>query len=154
MEIYHSRFEGKEFRHQYHLLSEVILKLDGEQLDNIPRNLKRFTEYYFKYRDRDEEMIKLVKLYDYLSIEIKRNRDRWSIEELTKKISEEKNKIDDISKNVDDLERSLNNHQLQIVSALGIFSAIIFVFVGGFEFLSAAVSNIEPKSAGCSNTLV
>ena len=57
LEIYQSEFEGEGFRHQYHLLSEVILKLDGEQLDNIPRNLKRFTEYYFKYRDRDEEMI-------------------------------------------------------------------------------------------------
>jgi len=82
LEIYSRR--GEEFRHQYHLLSEVIKTFDGEQLDSIPRNLNKLIDYF--RNSRDKCAIKFVKLYDHLSIEIERNRDHRSLEQLSTKI--------------------------------------------------------------------
>lgn len=141
--IYSETYGDIQFRHQYHLLSEVISTLDGEQLDSIPRNLKRYIDYKFKEIQKDDPALKMVKLYDHLSIEIERNRDHSSLKQLSADISVERNNLINVKDNISKLNESLNNHQIQLVSVLGIFSAIIFVFVGGFDFLSSAITSAK-----------
>lgn len=148
-------------RHQYHIISRVVYSKMNEGEDIVSYILNNIDSMltYIRYRREkcekivsknsnlkiDEIVLNLEKLYDHVALEEERLINNGNVIQNSKAEIERNvvNTFDNIlhsfQDKVDEISNSLNAN---IITVVGLFSAIIFVFFGGVIALSDAINGI------------
>lgn len=139
-------------RHSYSEVSTFLYSIKEDRYDYIYENIKKVSEYLDEY-DKDNNTSyksKIVKLEDHIKLELIRMDSMRKIDDLTEKIEvetndyEEKfNELKDVYNNQKENIEGLNN---QIISIIGIFSAIVITFFGGINFIESVLNSIGQVS--------
>lgn len=158
-------YYDKYGRHQYHDISKYVNEKMKESDDSISyilnniENMIMFVQYNKELCDQeidamidlrkkttaDDVELKLKKLYDHIALEEERIKNnaaliRSSNKEIEYNVINTFNSIaDNFQNKVDEISNSLNAN---IITVVGLFSAIIFVFFGGITTLSEAINGI------------
>lgn len=167
-------YKNNEGRHSYADVSTFVYNSEQGDFEYILENLQSLQKYY-KSKDEDNTFkdcaIKVFKLVDHIKLELNREdhiQERY-IRDINSKLSE--NIRENLSKFKDNLitkETNINNRYKEIdeqceellenqrneikglnnnlISVLGIFSAVILSFFGGLSILGSVLNNIHKVS--------
>lgn len=129
----------------YSVISEYIFQLSEEKTDAFNSNLETLVEYTLNKQDKlhiekeeccqqDRTKQSILKLWDHVNLAINQSRNlKQSDEEFKKKFTDH---IVPVRKDVDDqlneFTRSMNS---QLISLIGIFTAMSFLVFGGINSL-------------------
>lgn len=142
-------------RHMYSSISKYVNESSNniEKIDYILYNIKLIINYIDKIKNTDflklkpEDLtLKIRKMYDHISLE--KNRITYSIQNQEKNTSNIIQKVNNAIVNYTDkldekTKRIEGNLNTNIVSILGIFSAIIFVLFGSLSNFTTVISQME-----------
>ena len=151
----------KHTRHQYHIVSQYVNERMSESQDAISyilNNIDGMMAFLFYKKSVCEEVVasissmnvddiilNLEKLYDHIALEEERINNnsaiiRRSNEQIEGNVINTFNSImDSFQTKVDEISNSLNAN---IITVVGLFSAIIFVFFGGLTSLSDVINGV------------
>lgn len=153
----------KNTRHQYHIISQFVNDRMAESEDAVSYILNNIDAMlaYLEYNDdeceiiisseskselhRKDILLDLEKLYDHIALEEERIKTngiiiRNSNQEIENSVINTFNSIiGNFQNKVDEISNSLNAN---IITVVGLFSAIIFVFFGGVQSLSDMINGI------------
>lgn len=154
-------YYNKHQRHQYHAISKFVSDKMSESEDSISYILNNIEDMiaFLKYKKVElmesveaksnlkigELILNIEKIYDHVALEEERIKSnsvavRDSNERIERNVINTFNSItDSFQKKVDEISNSLNAN---IITVVGLFSAIIFVFFGGITTLSSFVNGI------------
>lgn len=156
-------FYSLHTRHQYHVISRFVNERMSESEDAISYILNNIdyilNELHYKKEEYEpiiekasesklsveDIVLNLEKLYDHIALEEERIMNnatviRKSKSEIEDSVINQFNSItDDFRRKVDETSNSLNAN---IITVVGLFSAIIFVFFGGITSLSDLLNGI------------
>lgn len=137
-------FYDKNKRHHYSGISSYVLyKLDEQNTEYLIGNLLLFVNY-FKEKGMNEYAEKLEKMYDHVVLETIRKKHNEKQLEIVKNYADEsKKELQDLFK---EQEEKIKMVYGDIISILGIFSAVIIAFFGGINILGSALSNMDKVS--------
>lgn len=157
-----AQFYSQNKRHQYHIISRYIyskMKKGEDAIDYMLNNIETTLDYVNYNKEKcadilekeeckiqiDELVLKLQKLYDHISLEEERLVNNSQVmEENTKQIKEDtantfQDALNQFQERVQQVYDSLNTN---IISVVGLFSAIIFVFFGGISGVSSIAASL------------
>lgn len=160
-----AKYYDKNGRHQYHIISRFVYMKMGEGEDIVSYILNNIESMltFISYRKAkcekivskisklhiDDIILDLEKLYDHVALEEERlinngNVIQSSKNEIERNVINTFNSISDSFENnykrkVDETSEALNAN---IITVVGLFSAIIFVFFGGVTALSDVINAI------------
>ncbi len=142
------------FRHSYSELFPIIAEITKENklAEQFPlqTNLQKF--YDFLLRNKNEALAASVcKLLDHVNLEFARMTFLYSgpveeVNELRKKQEETNNQIKKTKKDTEKMYKEAKNIQIQVISILGVFSAIVISFSGGLTFMGSVLSGLKDVS--------
>lgn len=154
-------YYDRHTRHQYHVISQFVNNKMSESEDAISyilNNIDGMLAFLVYRREICEEIISsnsklnandiilnLEKLYDHIALEEERIKNNATIirnsnEQIERNVINTFNSIMDSFQNkVDEISNSLNAN---IITVVGLFSAIIFVFFGGITTLSNLIDGV------------
>lgn len=164
-------YEKGNFRHLYSDIAKLVIELydrsDTDSTETLTVNLREVYVYCNNNAESDDFKIKVLKLYDHVALETARCRSyskntektenlRISLEKASKDLETtiNTNEIAGDLKNVQELlstslsgmndaREEIKNLQNQVIAVLGIFSAIIIAFFGGFSYFTSIFSNLH-----------
>lgn len=149
-----------EYRQLYSELFPLLMAIsdgDADSLQPLTSNLVSLYRYVGsseKWKDEDPELFgHLLKLSDHVNLEMQRMVDRTDYEERFSEYEERFNELyvelSDLYKSSAESERKLKkavrkikNLQLEVVSILAIFAAIVVAFSGGISILGSALTGM------------
>lgn len=156
-----AKYYDKHTRHQYHIISRFVNEKMQESEDAISYILNNidamlaFLEYRRENCERmlrdfsdleiDKIILNLEKLYDHIALEEERLKNnavnmRISNNQIQNNVINTFNSImESFQRKVDEVSGSLNAN---IITVVGLFSAIIFVFFGGITGMSTLVTGV------------
>lgn len=155
------QYYAKHSRHQYHIISEFVNEKMQESEDSISyilNNIEYMQDYMHFNQNECKKLIRessdldydcinlnLEKLYDHIALEEERLKNNAAIIKQSN-IDIENNVINTFNSiigsfqsKVDEVSGSLNAN---IISVVGLFSAIIFVFFGGITSMANIINGI------------
>jgi hypothetical protein len=137
-------YYDKNKRHHYSAISYFILYILHDQDEEYLLNNLLMLKQYFERNGKNEYVEKIEKVYDHVQLETTRKKYN---EEQSRKIQEY---TDTSKKELENLfneqKERLNSLYGDIITVLGIFSAIIIAFFGGINLLGSALNNIKNVS--------
>ena len=155
------QYYDKHGRHQYHIISRFVNEKMQESEDVVSYILNNIDDMleFLEYREKecieiveetsnlkiDDIILNLEKLYDHIALEEERLKNnavtmRITNERITTNVMDTFNSIMvNFQGKLDEVSGSLNAN---IITVVGLFSAIIFVFFGGITSMSALVKGI------------
>lgn len=163
LEVYASRMSeiySDGYRQLYSELFPLLMDISGGDVDSLQPlttnlvSLYRYVGRSDKWANDDPELFgHLLKLSDHVNLEMQRMLDRNEYEE---RFSEYERRLKELYDELSDLyeksagsERKLRkavqkikNLQLEVVSILAIFAAIVVAFSGGMSILGSALTGI------------
>lgn len=150
--------EKEKFRHQYSKICGVIHECavqDRESVNILGQNIDMLYQHVCDHEKDDRDFCQLVfKLKDHVNLEVGRINAIYGIlDQLGGRTRNALDQIDDLQRE----ERTLQNDmrktknkikkwQVESITILGIFSAIVMAFVGGFSFSSSIITGIDQTS--------
>lgn len=144
-----------DFRHSYAKLSNYCSDLMPDQRDMIIDSLNRILFWLEENNKESKSVLKGIgKLADHLELEGLRLNRMAEISYLSDKIKQEQCQVQSLIKqnriesekikdNVSNHKKDIDNMNLQVISVLGVFSAIIVAFFGGFSYFTSVFSNLH-----------
>lgn len=155
-------YNDGEFRHSYSDFWPMIVEMKSNSnhynIEILLQNLidtKDYVENTPKYQCISKNIWKVV---DHINLEMARmetfemiNNKAINTEEKLTLVSE---KIKSAQKSVDKATKVAKGLQTEMISILGIFSAIIISFFGGISFISSAIASIHQSSVFKSAVIV
>lgn len=147
MEIYN--FIEKNFiqdRLIYSVISNQVYNLQEWQINDLENASLKLVEYTNNFKD-NQQIIKIItKLADHIDLALAQERYfiDYNKNDLNKKIDE----VDKFMNDVDRLNDNFNNLNTQIISVLGIFTAIAFILFGGISSAASILEKIDKISIG------
>lgn len=128
----------------------AISKGDADSLQPLTTNLVSLYRYVGsskEWREKDSELFgHLLKLSDHVNLEMQRMVDRTVNEERYQELYDELSDLYDESvkseRRLKKAVKKIKNLQLEVVSILAIFAAIVIAFSGGLNILGSAISGI------------
>lgn len=144
-------YSNEEFRHSYAVLSHFAEeKITPDSRDGLVTNLDLILSYADEHYDSqiDKRSIKGIgKLADHLELENLRLSRIEQIKIIGEKVSLEKSQaeilIKDNTEKIQSQQEEIKNMNTQMVSVLGIFSAVVLAFFGGLSYFTSAFSNLN-----------
>lgn len=155
---------SKNYRHSYASITSTIIHFkqtndNPDCLETLGYNIQCLIEIIGDLKDNYtlEELKPLIKLYDHINLEINRanylkvisdeqEQLKKNIDEAKIEIERERNKLEDVIKNLKKEIENAEKLKPEIITVIGIFSAITLAFVGGMSFTSSTLANIEKAS--------
>lgn len=147
---------SSEFRHSYSEFFPLILQInksdDDRDLDYLASNLETIRSYvendFLTGKNEFEAMYKCFdKLCDHLNLEISRVRFSSQNEELTndlsKKLELSQKEMRSSAEAISEATRKAEKIQIDLISVLSVFSAIVIAFSGSINILGNAISGIQ-----------
>ncbi len=137
------------FRHYYSNFFQPVLnayKAEND-LSILTVNLGHILSYLEHSPKEYEYKEKIEKFCDHVNIECCRveqfMRLQSQFKDAEKVVKELSNKSKETSDKLSDATNKLEKSQIDIITAISIFSAIILAFFGGFEYITAAIAAIK-----------
>lgn len=155
-------YYGKHTRHKYHMISRFVYKKmqNGEDaIEYLLDNINSMLDFIKYEKEESRKIVKnvaddlkiekvilsLEKLYDHIALEKERliNNNR-TVEEAKYEIEEGViNTFENIANSFENRVREISNSlNANIMTIVGLFSAIIFVFFGGVTGVASVVQHI------------
>ena len=142
-------YSDEDFRHSYAVLSVFSEKLTPDSREELVANIDCILLYADKnFKASDKNIIKRIgKLADHLELENIRLSRIEQIKLIAQNVTLEKKSIEvlinDNKRQIIKQQKSIDNINVQTISVLGIFSAIVIAFFGGMSYFSSVFSNIN-----------
>ena len=153
-------YADKRFRHMYSRFYTFVLNISEDERNLFASNISKVF-YRSQELSREEDSAKIIsihtadciaKLYDHINIEIARvqevEKHKEAENSLRIKIEEDKEAMRSMAEELKEMEESLAKSRFDIVAILGIFSAIVIAFFGGFNYITAAISAMNNSNIG------
>ncbi len=155
-----SFYESNE-RHSYSEITKYLITGGGiDYVENIISSLETLRT---SPELTSSIQNKIEKLIDHLNLEVIRiryindlvwNKSRQSFIELNNETTEPiaenlsslENKCNDVERSLQKTRRKVKNLQIESISILGIFAAVMLAFVGGITFSTSVLQNIHKAS--------
>ena len=137
-----------DFRHFYFRIEQVIINLKIEERDYLSANINIIYDYVKEHENTNAVFYKsFCKLYDHVNSGIIRlvyldsiKKEQGSLQEESKILNQ---RVGKTSKKVGKLLAEIKNSAIQSITILGIFSAIVFAFTGGFNIIGYTFNGIN-----------
>lgn len=156
IERYASRMSSvysDEYRQLYSELFPILMAIsdgDADSLQPLTTNLVSLYRYVGsskKWAEKDPELFgHLLKLSDHVNLEMQRMVERTEYEErfneLYKELSDLYESSAESERKLRKAVRKIKNLQLEVVSILAIFAAIVVAFSGGMSILGSALTGM------------
>lgn len=151
-------------RHLYSEVSAFLYDINEEDLDYIYTNVEKIHEILQDYDKKNNSKYakKVLKLEDHIRLELlrfenlKKTQEKNAIKlseniaKETKRFDEEikkyESKFRDLKDNYSNMKNNIDGLNSQIVSVIGIFSAIVITFFGGINFIESVLNSIGKVS--------
>lgn len=134
-------FYDKNKRHHYSGISSYVLyKLDDQDTEYLIGNLLLLVDY-LKKNNMNEYAEKVDKMYDHVVLETIRKKHNEEQLKIVKNYTDESKK--ELQTLFNEQEEKLKMIYGDIISILGIFSAVIIAFFGGINILGSALNNMH-----------
>lgn len=164
LEEYISRFReiySRDYRHMYSKLYAIVVNIESDEdrecLNNNLEIIRLYSSVYLE--DEPELYAHILKLSDHLNLEIQRmsaymeNQDvaqclEENLSHLQSEYSKLSNDYSKLSKDYSDMSKKIDNHSLETVSVLAIFSAIVMAFTGGLGIIGNALTDLSSVDPG------
>lgn len=152
-------YEGG-YRHLYSEIGQTIQKMSNDLRGSLTENLENLRETISErclvnpgaYPDYVYSSV--LKLSDHINLEIQRNASAEQLENSLREtkllvselrdntVSAQRN-LDNISKHYTEIESEIRRHNVETVTVLAIFAAVVLAFSGGVAVLGNAVGNVN-----------
>lgn len=148
-ESFKNIYSNNDFRHSYAELSHFAEEqITPDSREELVSHLDLILGYADENFCEDREIIKKIgKLADHLELENLRLARIEQIKIISDKVSTEKTQAEILIKdNVSQIQKQqeeIKNMNTQMVSVLGIFSAVVLAFSGGMSYFSSTFSNLH-----------
>ena len=138
-----------DFRHTYSNITATLIHLNKNNpnaLEYISYNFASLVDQFPK-NDFPEAYKSLTKLHDHIILEQIRLKEVYAdSQELANDARDLSNKATIALKKADTLVEETNAVKKEVITVLGIFSAIILAFIGGLTFSTSVFSNLHSAS--------
>lgn len=143
------------FRHMYSRFYSFVISLEQVEREILSSNLSEiFIKTQAKMRSGekvDEDAYNCIaKLYDHINIELSRvdeaNKHSDTEKKLETSLLDKEKRLEEINRSMNDVSERFEKSTTDIISVLGIFSAIVMVFFGGFNYVSNAITTLSSVS--------
>lgn len=136
------------------MIADINISNDCE-LDLLCENLELFREYLKTDHGQEKWLFgRILKLNDHVNLEVQRLRSQRKI------VEDQINTFDNVQRELSSLKKGLRqsestlkktkeklkNFQIEMVTILAIFAAIVIAFSGGLNFLGSTVSQTSSES--------
>lgn len=147
-----TEFYNKEGRHSYSEVSTLLLSINEDKhayfYDNMKSILKILDENDKKNNTKFKS--KAIKLEDHIKLELLRVSNIKKVDQLKEKIDNEtvtyENKFKELRNVYSKQKEDIDGLNSQIISVIGIFSAIVITFFGGINFIESVLNSINKVS--------
>lgn len=154
-------FYKKNDRHFYSDISLYSYNCTDEDLDYLIKNIEILLDYYLEgNRDKSDDfendinlLNNLKKLMDHIKLEIHRRAEvekkikSESIRTLNTQMSKVTKLLEDgIDERINSVDKKIEKMNIESITVLSIFSAIIMTLFGGFSFYGQALENINKST--------
>lgn len=142
-------YSNNDFRHSYAELSHFAEEqITPDSREELVSHLDLILSYADENFCEDREIIKKIgKLADHLELENLRLARIEQIKIISNTVSTEKAQteilINDNASQIQKQQEEIKNMNTQMVSVLGIFSAVVLAFSGGMSYFSSTFSNLH-----------
>ena len=147
-------------RHLYSEVSTFLYKVNEEDLDYVYDNVESVHRVLLSYDEENntEYARKILKLEDHIRLEILRAQHLKDVQNnnaarlirriniLSKNTNEYTKKFNSLNKQYEKQRESVDGLNSQIISVIGIFSAIVITFFGGINFIESVLNSINKVS--------
>lgn len=139
----------------YSVISSKIYGLNEVDINSLESLCDQLVSYVFILQNKegkDNTVNTIVlKLSDHINLALAQERyvqhfNDGKLNEKFNKVDDFMKKADDLDQKVGDLDNDIKNMNSQVISILGIFTAISFVVFGGISSASSILSNIASTS--------
>ena len=146
-------YSQDDFRHIYSdfypILSKYTNKIQELYLD---ANLSAIINEIPENESKEKYASGIIKLYDHLNIDLTRMEQQKAAVDANENLEIRFKKLEkaesELSSKIRKAEENLEKSKLDIVAVLGIFSAIVIAFFGGFNYITAAISAMNNSNIG------
>ena len=149
----HDIYNTDNFRHSYAILSKKCECFFPDQRDKLVSSLCVIIEYM--NQTKDDAFTSACKLLDHVELESLRltrmdavKNTEQSITKALQKTNAIKSDVSTANKNMNKIKDDVHDLNAQIIAVLGIFSAIIVAFFGGFSYFTSVFSNLHQLDIG------
>lgn len=146
------QYYNKEGRHSYSEVSTFLYSIKEDRYDYIYENIKKIGEYLDEYDKKNSTSYKLkvFKLEDHIKLELIRMDSMRKVKDLTTKIQSETSQYEEkftvLKDTYNEQKENIDGLNNQIISIIGIFSAIVITFFGGINFIESVLNSINKVS--------
>lgn len=153
-------YYDKKGRHLYSEVSTFLYNINEDDLDYVYNNIENIHKILQRYDEENETEYerKIFKLEDHIRLEILRvqhlnNTQNNNAAQLRKEINTLSDKSKKYTKEFNNLHnqykkqrKSIDGLNSEIISIIGIFSAIVITFFGGINFIESVLNSINKVS--------
>lgn len=137
----------KNGRLLYSVISNKIYELEEWQINDLESACDMLIEYSYKFEDDDNIVNKIIlKLADHINLALAQEKyiQKYNDTEVQSRIDA----VDEYMVKADHLEEKIENINTQIISVLGIFTAISFILFGGISSAASILEKLKNPSIG------
>lgn len=154
------KYYDNQGRHMYSEVSAFLYNISDENLEYVYINLEKIREYFLSYdkENTTEYTIKILKLEDHIRLEILRATNLQKIQRInvrklereifrfSRQIKGSEEKLEGITLRYEEQKKNIEGLNSEIISIIGIFSAIVITFFGGINFIESVLNSIGKVS--------
>lgn len=129
----------------YSTISNKIYNLNSLEYSNLEYACDLLISYSEEQKKTDVSKI-ILKFIDHINLALSQERfiQRYNIEDY----KESFDKVDEFMKRSSDLNNKIENMNAQVITALGIFTAIAFILFGGISSAASILEKMNNPSVG------
>ena len=146
-----------DYRHSYAMIAGILVEIKISSNDKtevftcLSENLQVVKEIVDENLEYDSRLVKINKLYDHITLEITRFNYLDQVvgrqSDLINKVIEQREIFDKTTEKLNKDLKDVESLKPEIISIIGIFSAITLAFIGGMTFTSSTLTSINEASA-------
>lgn len=146
-----------EYRHSYAMIAGILVEIKISSNDKtevftcLSENLQVVKEIVDENLEYDSRLVKINKLYDHITLEITRFNYLDQVvgkqSDLINKVMDQRRLFDETTEKLNKDLKDVESLKPEIISIIGIFSAITLAFIGGMTFTSSTLTSINEASA-------
>ena len=155
LELLLNEVYNEDFRHSYARIAGVLVEIkitsnETEVFTCLSENMQEVKDIIDENLKNDDRWAKINKLYDHITLEITRFSYLDQVvgrqSDLINKVIEQRKIFDETTEKLNKNLRDVENLKPEIISIIGIFSAITLAFIGGMTFTSSTLTSINEAS--------
>lgn len=136
----------EDFRYDYYeIYAQIrILIQEPEGLDRIIANVTRLEKDLIDKSDKKRLEVKDSKLIQYVKLEAQRSfNNNDELEQQNNELKKIEKRATNLTNRIKYINKKLQSQQIDYITVLGVFSAIVLGFTGGLSFTTSILDNVN-----------